>query len=263
MDMQPPSPSAVPGLRPRTGLAIACLVLGILSVFSSLLLVGALLGLLALLLGALHIAKRRGPNGMAWTGMALSVLGIGLSAGLAVLYFKGFETLRARWSGDATVASEEAVDPALAGWIGRELPEFTVTSLEGEELPSRHWRGRRVILDFWATWCPPCRREIPHFIQLSAEHSRDELLIIGISSEDEKTLQAFVDKEGIPYPVVSAHDLPAPFDAIEAIPTTFFVDRNGRIQQVVVGYHDYEKLRELALALDLPEESGAAVDNQP
>ncbi len=263
MDSQPPPQPTASVPRSRTGLATACLVLGLLSVFSSILLVGALFGLGALLVGMLHISKRRSPNGLAWAGMALSLLGIGLSIGLGVLYFKGFNTLRTRWTEESTAVSKESSDPDFAGWIGAELPEFTVTALDGEKLKSSQWRGRRVILDFWATWCPPCRLEIPHFVQLSKEHSRDELLIVGLSSEDEKTLKAFADKEGISYPIVSAADLPAPFDSIDAIPTTFFIDRNGRIQKVTVGYRDYEQLRELALSEDMPREARPAADGQP
>jgi peroxiredoxin len=262
MDSQPPA-STVSLPRPRTGLATACLLLGLLSIFSSLLLVGALFGLLALFLGALHLAKRRGPNGLAWTGMALSLLGIGLSLGLGALYWKGFEELRSRWAAESSTASPEAEEPAFADWLGGAVPEFSVTTLKGETLRSRDWRGRRVVLDFWATWCPPCRREIPHFIRLAQENPPEELLIIGISSEDTRTLQAFVDKEGIPYPIVSADQLPAPFDAIEAIPTTFFIDRSGRIQDVVVGYHDYDDLRERALAKDLSPQSDSGGADAP
>jgi peroxiredoxin len=258
---QPPRPAA----RPRTGLAIACLVLGIVAVFASILVVGAFAGLLAILLGAIHIFKRRGPNGMAWTGIGLSLLGIVLSVGLAALYFKAWEAARGGWSNRAESESAVGVESTeeFGEWVGREVPDFTVTSLNGERLRLGDLRGRRVVLDFWATWCPPCRREIPHFVRLSDENPREALLIIGISSEDEKTLAEFVEKEGVNYPIVSTDDLPPPFDAILSIPTTFFVDRNGIIQEVVVGYHDYEHLKKLALAEDVPLKVDAASEAQP
>jgi peroxiredoxin len=235
-------------------------VLGILAVFSSLLLVGALVGMVALVVGAIHIVQRRGPNGMAWAGIALALLSIVLSIGLGALYFTGFKSVKQEW---AQLAASEEAEPEFAGWIGREVPDFTVTTLDGGKLKPSDWRGRRVVLDFWATWCPPCRQEIPHFIQLAKEHPAAELLIIGVSSEDEKTLKAFVAKEGVNYAIVSTDDLPAPFDAIDAIPTTFFIDRNGLIQDVVVGYHDYDHLKELALADDLPAAVNEAPERQP
>ena len=76
MDTQIPPLSTHAAPQPRTGLAIAALVLGILAVFASILVVGAFVGLLAILLGAIHISRRRGPNGMAWAGIGLSVLSI-------------------------------------------------------------------------------------------------------------------------------------------------------------------------------------------
>jgi len=242
------APPSVP--RARTGLAVAALILGIVAFLTSVFLVGAMLGVLGILLGAIHLSKRQGPNGMAWAGIGLSVLGIGISIGLGTLYFKAVTALRVHGSGEPAVLQAQAADDPFAPWIGRELPDFTVTDLKGEKLQSTALRGRRVILDFWATWCPPCRRELPHFIRLANEHPDEELLIIGISSEDEQTLSTFAEKEGIPYPIVSADDLPAPFDAIQAIPTTFFIDRNGIIQNVVVGYHDYPSLKEMALNND-------------
>ena len=188
---------------------------------------------------------------MAWAGIGLSILSILLSAGLGVLYFKGiragFSAVQQEW---AAASSGQESDPEFSEWIGEEVPDITFTALDGKSYTLSDLKGRRVVLDFWATWCPPCRQELPHFIRLTEENSADDLIIIGISSEDEETLKAFVKEEGVNYPTVSEADLPEPFDTIEAIPTTFFVDRNGIIQNVIVGYHDYEHLAELALAED-------------
>jgi peroxiredoxin len=265
MDAPPPTQPPSPPRPPRSGLAIASLVIGILAVFSSILLVGAVAGVLAILLGVIHIAKRRGPNGMAWAGIGLSLLSIMLSLGLGALYFKGFRAASSGWSELTESAAIESGDPSgpFADWIGRELPTFTVTSLDGETFTSEDLRGRRVVLDFWATWCPPCKREIPHFIQLSEENPRETLLILGISSEDTETLSAFVAEEGINYPIVSTSDLPAPFDAILSIPTTFFIDREGIIQHVLVGYHDYDHLKRFALATNATGKGSEAATEGP
>ena len=112
-----------------------------------------------------------------------------------------------------------------------------------------------MVLDFWATWCPPCRKEIPHFIELVNDPGAGDLVVIGISRESEETLAAFAQEQGINYPVASAEDLPAPFGEVRSIPTTFFVDRNGVIQTVFEGYRDFQTLKDAALAEDFKGEA--------
>jgi peroxiredoxin len=101
-------------------------------------------------------------------------------------------------------------------------------------------------------------KEIPHFIKLNSESPADELVIVGISSEEEATLKPFVKNKGINYPIASADDLPAPYSDVSSIPTTFFIDRKGIIQEVLIGYHDFGSLKEHALADDFEGEPKAA-----
>lgn len=248
--MNPPATSTA-STSPRLGLAVASLVLGILALLSSVLLVGAVFGLIGLILGIAHFLRRQGRNGMAWAGVILSVLGIVASIALAVAYVpiakKVMEELR---SGDWGPGQTE-----FAEWQGVLAPDFSVTTLDGQRIQLSELKGKRVVVDFWATWCPPCVMEIPHFIKLRAENPADELVLVGISSEDENTLKSFVKKKGINYPIASADDLPAPYNAVRSIPTTFFIDRNGVIQSVLVGYHDLEVLKSHALAEDFEGEA--------
>jgi len=92
--------------------------------------------------------------------------------------------------------------------------------------------------------------EIPHFIKLSSETPAEQLVIVGISSEDQDTLKAFVKKKGINYSIASADNLSEPYSEVTSIPTTFCIDRKGIIQEVLVGYHDFKNLKEHALAED-------------
>jgi peroxiredoxin len=130
---------------------------------------------------------------------------------------------------------------------GTKAPDFTVRTLSGTELRLSDLKGKRVVVDMWATWCSPCVQEIPHFNRIAEESS--EVVVIGVSEEDEATLKAFADQMGMTYHVASAK-LPAPYGAVNAYPTTFFIDREGNFDNVAVGYHDYSELKRMALGKD-------------
>jgi peroxiredoxin len=238
MTQQPPPLS---GVSPRGGLAVTSLVLGILAACFSFLLVGIVLGLIGLVLGVVHLRRSRPSKAMAWWGVGLSVFGLAASVGFGAFYFYAYKRIE-------TVT--QAPDEDLAAWEGVAAPDFTFVSLDGKKAALSEFRGKRVVLDFWATWCGPCQKEMPHFIRLVNDASSNELVVVGISSEDEATLRPFVQRKGITYPVASASKLPEPYGSVRAIPTTFFIDRQGVIQNVLVGYHDFAALRSHALQKD-------------
>ena len=242
-------PPAVPGSRPALGLAVTSLVLGILAVVLSLFLIGAFLGLVGLVFGVLHLRRSQVPRGMAGWGVALSGLAIVASAAFGLMYYTWYQAF------EEMMAAGE-VD--LSVWEGVVAPDITVKSLDGETIQLSQLRGKRVILDFWATWCGPCVMEIPHFVQLVNEIPPEDLAIVGISSEDEATLRQFVKSHGVNYPIASADVSPPPYSDVYAIPTTFVIDRNGVIQSVLTGYHDLTSLRALATAADYAGEPKSA-----
>lgn len=226
------------------GLAVAALVLGIVSVVFSLLVVGALFGLIGLVLGALYLWRHRSePRGMAISGVVLSGTGFAASAGFGVLYYVLFTNML----GSAGTASSYA---DLMRWQGVEAPDFTVTTVDGRAVQLSELEGRRVVVDFWATWCGPCIHEIPDINQFSAEYSPDELVVLGISKEAQPVIEGFMADNAMNYPVASARDLPAPYSLVSGIPTKFFIDRNGVIQNVRFGASGYDGLVEYALGAD-------------
>jgi thiol-disulfide isomerase/thioredoxin len=116
-------------------------------------------------------------------------------------------------------------------------PAFEARDLDGRQISTSSLRGKVVLLNFWATWCPPCRAEIPDLIALQEKY-RDQLQIIGIS-EDEggpELVKRFVADHHMNYPVVMASpELEKKFPGIGALPTSFVIDRDARLVQKHVG----------------------------
>jgi thiol-disulfide isomerase/thioredoxin len=119
----------------------------------------------------------------------------------------------------------------------RRHADFTLTDLRGKQWNLRSLSGKVVLVNFWATWCPPCRAEIPDLIALQEKY-RDQLQIVGISEDEApvETVKRFVDEHKMNYPVVMlTPDLEKMFSGISALPTSFIVNREGRIVQKHVG----------------------------
>lgn len=117
-------------------------------------------------------------------------------------------------------------------------PDFSVTTLDGQELSLASLRGKVILVNFWATWCPPCRAEIPEFIEAYAELKDRGLEILGFSVDDlpEADLKAFVVKSKMNYPVaLVGQDIVSAFRPGQYIPTSIFIDRNGRLRYKHVG----------------------------
>jgi peroxiredoxin len=137
--------------------------------------------------------------------------------------------------GPISVANE------LSAWEGRPSPDLSITTTDGATLQLSEFRGRAVILDYWATWCGPCVREIPHLQKVADEFPQD-LVVIGISSENMSVLQKFARSKSMRYQVGNAASSPSPYADITVVPTTFFIDREGTIRKVLRGYQDYSQL---------------------
>ena len=122
--------------------------------------------------------------------------------------------------------------------LGR-APELTVATLAGDTLGPDALRGRVVVLNFWATWCGPCRLEMPALQGLHERHPEEDVLVLGLSTDrgNADGIHAFLEERGITYPVgraTTAHR--QAFGGIAGIPTTFVIDREGVVRHRVVGY---------------------------
>ena len=124
-------------------------------------------------------------------------------------------------------------------------PDFTLTDLSGKSISLADYRGKVLFLNFWATWCPPCRAEIPDFVEVYGQNKSRGLEIIGISldSKDKEAIAAFVEKYKINYPVVlesrkTTEKVIADYEPGQYIPTTIVIDKQGRIRGKQVGQMD-------------------------
>lgn len=135
------------------------------------------------------------------------------------------------------IDNRQGWDPVGMNWIGKEAADFGFRAIDDEKMRKlSDYRGKDVILAFWATWCPPCRAEIPHLKELRKEIGSDKLEIIAISSESTDLIKRFVKANDINYTTASVrHQVPAPFNYVESIPTTFYVNEQGNIELIVVG----------------------------
>ena len=124
-----------------------------------------------------------------------------------------------------------------------EAPDFTLSGLDGKPFRFYDQKGKVIILDFWATWCPPCRAELPHFKSLYQEYQQKGLEIIGVALDESgaKVVKPFVEDNKITYPILIGNQKVAEdYGGIRGIPTTFIIDRHGHIIKKLVGYQDKE-----------------------
>jgi thiol-disulfide isomerase/thioredoxin len=127
----------------------------------------------------------------------------------------------------------------------RMAPGFTVSTLDGRTLKQEKLHGKAVIVDFWATWCGPCRFAMPHLQTMQDRYGKEGLVVIGVSVDDIGTerVQKFVDRLGVTFPIGMANEeMLVAYGPLRALPTTYFIDRNGDIARRVVGYIDEQTL---------------------
>lgn len=124
-------------------------------------------------------------------------------------------------------------------------PKWTLQDLAGETVASSDFDGNVVVLNFWATWCPPCRMEIPGFIELQEEYGEQGFVIIGISLDEggPGVVSEFSESIGVNYPILMGDPrVVGAFGGVRALPTTYIIDRDGNIRNTHVGYLDKRSL---------------------
>jgi peroxiredoxin len=157
------------------------------------------------------------------TGMALAIMAV-----LAII-------TSLAWSSPSQNGSQVAADQSVVA------PNWELKDVNDKTIHSSDFKGKVVILDFWATWCAPCRMEIPGFIALQKKYAQQGLVVVGASVDEggASTVKQFMEKLGMNYPVVLADEkMQDQFGGIEVVPTTFVIDREGHIVKKYFGLTD-------------------------
>lgn len=126
----------------------------------------------------------------------------------------------------------------LAG-LARAGVDFTLPDVEGKERSLSEFRGKWVVVNYWATWCPPCLEEIPDLVDFHERHKDRDAVVVGINYEDidPKQLRAFVEEYFISYPVLVSSDMapPNPDMPVGGLPTTYIISPEGELVARQVG----------------------------
>ena len=156
--------------------------------------------------------------------------------GFRLYHFQHDEVVRLSTQANGNTMQAATAAPIL----GRHRPDFTLPDLDGELRSITEWDGKVIALNFWATWCPPCLKEVPEFVLLQAKYQAKGLQFIGIALQKPEEVRQFVVENKMNYPILAGEleviKLAEAYgNHIGALPYTVMIDRNGRVAYIKSG----------------------------
>jgi peroxiredoxin len=130
---------------------------------------------------------------------------------------------------------------------GLPAPNFVLPTLDGSTIKLSDFRGKAVLLNFWATWCGPCKVEMPWFADLQKQYGKDGLVILGVAMDDSAPakIAQFASEMGVNYPILLGTDkVSDDYGDVQYLPTTFYIGRNGSIVDKMTGLLDRKDIEE-------------------
>lgn len=138
-----------------------------------------------------------------------------------------------------TVQQDVAADEGLPNLRGKKAPQFTLKTLDGRKVSLADYKGRAVLVNFWATWCAPCKLEMPWFVELHQQYAAQGFEILGVSEDDVKDrpeIGKFAHRIGVNYPILLGDEAAAKaYGGIDFLPTSYYVGRDGKIVEETAG----------------------------
>ena len=200
---------------------------------------------------------------------AFAALGKAVDVGFGDFNLILSDPIIARLENEAAV--EELVDDlkiryqrAVGKWSRTVLAQFQpfqfnfdLADIEGGRISNNDFAGKVIVLDMWATWCPPCRKGIPHYMELQRKYGSEGVAVLGVSMDNAndpnsvlKTVRDFVKEQKFNYPcAMGDQSFSQQVPGKQLLPTTVFIDQNRNVRYIARGYHDYAKIEAITLAL--------------
>jgi thiol-disulfide isomerase/thioredoxin len=181
-----------------------------------------------------------------------------LVVGVALMVFAGVHNLRARRAAMQKAQQSEVVltkadssadagsDPEAKTMLGKVAPDFTLVDIKGKKVSLADFRGHPIVLNFWATYCGPCKLEMPWFQSLVSKYQPEGVVILGLDQDDgmatEQVAQAS-RKVGVSYPILMPDDkVSKDYQLSDYLPETFYIAKNGKIVDQTIGAHSKDEL---------------------
>ncbi|MGA2358067.1 MAG: TlpA disulfide reductase family protein [Terriglobales bacterium] len=148
-----------------------------------------------------------------------------------ILFFIAAIVATMLFAGIRIARNNRANGPGQRQLMGNLAPDFELQTLDGKNLKLSDLRGKAVLLNFWATYCGPCKVEMPWFVELQKEYGPQGFQIVGVANDDASTedIAKFAKEMGINYPILIGKDSVSDSYNVSVLPTTFFLDRDGKL----------------------------------